>query len=125
MLSLSAPLFHFGKRREALRSARSEFVRAELSVADVVDNITLNESDAWTNMVATRERVDAVRRNLDLAAENLEISTYSYNEGLATILDVLQAQISWLQNYQNAIAALYDYALAVSAYRYVVAEVRW
>ena len=125
MLSFSAPLFYFGKRREALRSARSEFVRAELSVADVVDNITLNESDAWTNMVATRERVDAVRRNLDLAAENLEISTYSYNEGLATILDVLQAQISWLQNYQNAIAALYDYALAVSAYRYVVAEVRW
>ena len=94
-------------------------------MAAVVDDITLNESDAWTNMVATRERVDAVRHNLDLAAENLEISTYSYNEGLATILDVLQAQISWLQNYQNAIAAFYDYALAVSAYRYVVAEVWW
>ena len=119
---MSTPIYHFGERREAMRSARSSQRRSELAVEEVRDRITLGESDAWTNLVSTRERVDAVRRNLSLAAENLDISTYSYHEGLATILDVLQAQLSWLQIYQNAIAALSDYALALSAYRYISAD---
>ena len=67
-------------------------------------------------------RVRAVQRSLDIALENLEMSTYSYSEGMATILDVLQAQISWLQIYSNAISAQYDYAVAVAAYSYVVGE---
>ena len=121
-ISMSTPIYHFGERREAMRSARSVQRRSELKVEEVRDRITLGESDAWTNLVSTRERVDAVRRNLSLAAENLDISTYSYHEGLATILDVLQAQLSWLQIYQNAIAALSDYALALSAYRYISAD---
>ena len=121
-ISMSTPIYHFGERREAMRSARSTQRRSELKVEEVRDRITLGESDAWTNLVSTRERVDAVRRNLSLAAENLDISTYSYHEGLATILDVLQAQLSWLQIYQNAIAALSDYALALSAYRYISAD---
>lgn len=121
-ISMSTPIYHFGERREAMRSARSAQRRSELKVEEVRDRITLGESDAWTNLVSTRERVDAVRRNLSLAAENLDISTYSYHEGLATILDVLQAQLSWLQIYQNAIAALSDYALALSAYRYISAD---
>ena len=64
--------------------------------------------------------MEAVQRNLDIARENLDISTYSYREGVATILDVLQAQISWLQIYENAIAAEYDYAVAIASYRYIV-----
>ncbi len=121
-ISMSTPIYHFGARREAMRSARSDQRRMQLMVEDVQDRITLGECDAWTNLISTRERVDAVRRNLSLATENLDISTYSYHEGLTTILDVLQAQLSWLQIYQNAIAALSDYALAVAAYRYISAD---
>jgi outer membrane protein TolC len=73
-------------------------------------------------MVSTYQRVEAAQRSLDVARENLDISTYSYSEGLATILDVLQAQISWLQIYQNSIAAQYDYAVAIAAYKYIVAD---
>jgi outer membrane protein TolC len=122
VVSMSTPIFHFGERREVVRSARSVLRSAELSVEDVQDEIMLNESDCWTNLLSTKERVEAIGRNLDLATENLEISTYSYGEGLGTILDVLQAQLSWLQIYSNAIAAQYDYAIAIAAYRYVVAR---
>lgn len=122
VVSMSTPIFHFGERREVVRSARSVLRSAELSVEDVRDEITLNESDCWTNLLSTKERVEAIGRNLDLATENLEISTYSYGEGLGTILDVLQAQLSWLQIYSNAIAAQYDYAIAIAAYRYIVAR---
>ena len=122
MLSLSTPIFHFGERREALRSARSGYRSAELMVYNIVDDITLNESNGWTNLESSYQRIGAARRSLEIAKENLDISTYSYREGLVTILDVLQAQLSWLQIYQNAITAQYDYAVAISSYRYIIAE---
>ena len=120
LLSLKLPIFHFMERREALRSAMSSYTYAEVQIADVVDNITLNESNGWANLEYSYKRVKAVAHNLDIARENLEISTYSYREGVVTILDVLQAQLSWLQIYENAIAAEYDYAVAIASYRYIV-----
>jgi outer membrane protein TolC len=121
---MTTPIYHFGERRQAMRSARSNLRRAELLAEDIADEIVLNESNGWTNLVSTLERVEAVRHNLNLATENLEISTYAYGEGLGTILDVLQAQLSWLQIYNNAIAAQYDYALAIAAYQYIIGESR-
>lgn len=120
MVSLNTPIFHFMERRDAIRSAKSSYTSAQLQIAEVVDEIVLNESSGWANLEYTHRRVEAVQRNLDIAQENLDISTYSYNEGVATILDVLQAQISWLQIYENAIAAEYDYAVAIASYRYIV-----
>ena len=122
VIRLQAPIFHFGERRESVRSARSAQRVAEFESNDVADRISLDESNGWTNLLATHARIEATRRNLALARENLEISTYSYREGMATILDVLQAQLSWLQIYENAIAAHYDYALAIAAYRYITAQ---
>ena len=122
LLSLNTPIFHFMERRDAIRSATSSYQRAELAVADVVDNIVLNESNSWANLEYAHRRVEAIQRNLDIVQENLDISTYSYREGVATILDVLQAQISWLQIYENAITAEYDYAVAIASYRYIVGK---
>lgn len=119
MLSFSSPIYHFGERRHAVAAARSDYLREVNAIAAVVDRITLEESDTWTNLCATRDRVATAQRNLSIAEENLSISTYSYREGLASILDVLQAQLSWLQIYTNTLSAQYDYAVAVSAYDYV------
>lgn len=122
VLSFSTPIFHFGERRQAVLSARSRYERSQYALDDLRDNISLEESNGWTNLQSTHARVEAIRRNLDVARENLDISTYSYHEGLATILDVLQAQLSWLQIYTNAIAAQYDYAMAIAAYLYITAN---
>ena len=119
MLSFSSPIYHFGERKHAVAAARSDYLREVNAIAAVADRITLEESDTWTNLCATRDRVATAQRNLSIAEENLSISTYSYREGLASILDVLQAQLSWLQIYTNTLSAQYDYAVAISAYDYV------
>ena len=119
ILSFSSPIYHFGERRHAVAAARSDYLREVNATLAVADRITLEESDTWTNLCATRDRVATAQRNLSIAEENLSISTYSYREGLASILDVLQAQLSWLQIYTNTLSAQYDYAVAISAYDYV------
>lgn len=115
-LSLSVPIFHFRERSHAVRAA-SEIVRqSELQSAALYDTILQEEIDGWTSLMSAHAQMLSSQQSLDLAAENLEISTYSYGEGLTTILDVMQAQISWLQIYTNAITAQFNYAVAVSAY---------
>lgn len=75
-------------------------------------------------MTESRTQIEATAESLRIAGENLEISTYSYNEGLVTVLDVLQAQLNWIQLYTNSITARYDYALAVAAYERITAPVK-
>ena len=121
ILSLSTPIFHFGERREAQNSAEAKYLQQIVLAEQVVDEIRLMEGDAWVNIYNARHRVDVTLESLAIAKENLAMSIYSYGEGMTTILDVLQAQLSWLQISQNAISAYYDYAMAIASYEYVAA----
>lgn len=122
VLSLSVPIFHWGERRRATGAARAAGERSEWSAAALRDDILREEINGWTAVVESRAQVDASAESLRIAGENLDLSTYSYNEGLTTILDVLQAQLSWIQIYSNTITAQYNYAVAVSAYRRITAD---
>jgi outer membrane protein TolC len=122
-ISLSSPIFHFRERRDAMNVARSEQRIAELATEDLIDRLSLDESNGWTNLQNSYSRVKATQRSLAIAEENLEISTYAYNEGSASILDVLQAQMSWLQIYTNTITAQYDYAVAIAAYLMITNQI--
>lgn len=124
ILSFSTPIFHFGERRHAVSAARSDYLRSVVAREDVRDRVTLDESNGWTNLTLSYRRMLTADESLAIARENLAISTYSYTEGLTTILDVLQAQLSWLQIYTNAITAQYDYAVAVAAYEYIACRPR-
>lgn len=121
-LKLSLPIFHWGERRRAVGAARAVQLQTEWNAALLHDDIVLQETNGWTALVQSRAQADASEESLRIAGENLSISTYSYGEGLATILDVLQAQLSWIQLYTNAIRAHYNYAVAVSDYRRITAQ---
>ena len=119
---LSVPIFHWGERRRAVAAARAAQMPTEWRAASLHDDIVREEINGWTMLVQSRAQIDNSEKNLRLASENLSISTYSYREGLATILDVLQAQLSWIQLYTNSIRAYYDYAVALSNYRRITAQ---
>ncbi|WP_300797099.1 TolC family protein, partial [uncultured Alistipes sp.] len=121
-VKLSVPIFHWGERRRAVGAAQSGQRQAEWRAAQLYDEIVLEEMNGWTALVQSRAQVDATEESLRIAGENLSISTYSYGEGLATVLDVLQAQLSWIQLYTNAIRAHYNYAVAVSDYARITAR---
>ncbi len=121
-VQLSLPIFHWGERRRATGAARAVQRQQEWSAAQYYDDIVREEMNGWTALVQSRAQVDATEQSLRIAGENLSISTYSYSEGLATILDVLQAQLSWIQLYTNAIRAHFNYAVAVSDYRRITVQ---
>ncbi|MCM1251085.1 MAG: TolC family protein, partial [Alistipes sp.] len=115
-VKVSVPIFHGGERRRAVGAARALQAESEWNAARLHDDIVREEMNGWTAIVQSRAQVGASEQSLRIAGENLRISTYSYGEGLVTILDVLQAQLSWIQLYTNDITARYNYAVAVSDY---------
>ena len=122
VVGLSVPLFHWGERRSAVAVARSDVRRAENGLEQLRRDAAEQEADGWSAMTSSYSQIQSSLHNLAIAAENLSISTYSYQEGQATVLDVLQAQISWLQLYTNAITARFNYAVAVSDYHRITAQ---
>lgn len=121
-LSIDVPIFHWGARRHAENIARQTLAARREETAALRDRIVRDETDAWSAIGNSRSQTEASMRNLDIARRNLELSTYSYGEGQLTILDVLSAQLSWLQVYENALEAALNYHLAIAEYRRVSAS---
>ncbi len=116
-LRLSVPIFHWGERRHAVAAARADLRSAEYALSQTTDDLTLGISTAWTQILEASIQIDISEANLEVARENLSLNTFSYNEGLLTILDVISAQLSWLQAYTNAITANFNEKVAIAAYR--------
>ena len=121
-VKVSVPLFHWGERRRAVGRRRAAADESAWSAAQLRDDIVREESDGWTAVVVSAAQVEATRESLRIAGENLDLSTYSYGEGMATILDVLQAQLNWIQLYTNSIQAHCDRALARAGYLRITAQ---
>lgn len=121
VVGVSVPVFHWRERRYAVSAARRGVEQTEIALEQLYEDIAREEADGWSALVSSYSQMQSSLKNVDIASENLSISTYSYQEGQATVLDVLQAQLSWIQIYTNAITARYNYAVAWSAYRRITA----
>ncbi len=121
-VSLSIPIYRFGERRKAVAISKSSERQAMMNSGALLDEIIQDESNAWLAVVESRAQIDVATNSLNIASDNLDISTYSYNEGLVSILDLMQAQISWMQIYTNAISSEYNYLVALAYYNRTVAQ---
>ena len=72
---------------------------------------------AWTSLTENTRQISIAEENCKLAEENLDLNTFSYTEGKLTILDVLSAQLTWIQAYTNLIQSYYEQKIALADYR--------
>lgn len=115
--SVSFPLLDWGKRYYAVRTAKVEVNKLNMEKSRITDNINTELSTAWINLNNHYKRIAIARDNFTTATENLELNTLKYNEGQLPILDVLSAQLSWIQAYNATVEAEYNYKVAYSDYK--------
>lgn len=94
----------------------------KLQQSYVADNILEELSAATTKLTETEQQVKTAQENMALAEENLDLVTFSYNEGRASMVDVLSAQLSWTQAQTNLINAHLAAKMAVAEYRKAISE---
>lgn len=121
-VELSMPIFHFGERRKTTALYRTAERVAHINSEILYDKISQDEGDAWVMLVESRAQASAATRSLQIASENLDLSTYSYNEGEVSVVELIQSQISWIDIYTNVINSHYNYMVALSYYRFITCQ---
>ena len=98
-------LFNGLATRGKTESARSELMRAEVLKEDLKHAIALEVETAWRGLSAALDRLKVAERDTAYAAEALAIIKDRYGSGLATNLEVLDAETSDAQTQTRAIEA--------------------
>ena len=121
-LNLNIPIFRWGARFKTNRQQKAYIGIQKLQQSYIADNILEELSAATTKPAETEQQVRTARENTALAEENLDLVTFSYNEGKASMVDVLSAQLSWTQAQTNLINAYLAAKMAMAEYRKVISE---
>ena len=121
-VNVSIPIFRWGARFKTNRQQKAYIGIQKLQQSYVTDNILEELSAATTKLTETEQQVKTARENMILAEENLGLVTFSYNEGKASMADVLSAQLSWTQAHTNLIDAYLAEKMAMAEYWKVVSE---
>ena len=121
-MNVNIPIFRWGARFKANRQQKAYIGIQKLQQSYVTDNINEELSAALTKLTETEHQVTTAQETMELAEENLNLATFSYNEGKASMVDVLSAQLSWTQAHSNLINAHLAAKMAVAEYRKVISE---
>ncbi len=108
-LQLSVPLFGSGERYVRIRRAEVEYNNASNRRQMVSEQLTLQERQARFNLINASEQYELQRDNIEVAKRVYQSTENKFRQGMASALELSQANSSYLQaesNYINALFAL-------------------
>jgi outer membrane protein len=108
-------LFNGLATRSKTESARAELMRAEVLKEDLKHAIALEVETAYRGLSAALDRLKVAERDTAYAAEALAIIKDRYSSGLATNLEVLDAETSNAQAQTRSIEARVGVQIAAAA----------
>ncbi len=117
VVSLKIPLFRWGARFKQHAAQKALYNQALFAFQDKQDQVSKELAAAWTQLNESQRRIDIASKNCKLADENLELNTFSYSEGRLSILDVLSAQLTWIQAYTNLVQSHHQEKIALANYK--------
>lgn len=120
--TLKIPVFHWGARSKEVNSQRAILRSKEYALDQAKDKISQEVANAWTNLSENTKQISLAKEACQIAEENLELNTFSYNEGKLPILDVLSAQLSWIQSYSSLIQTWYQQKAALAQYNKAISH---
>ena len=111
-LSLKIPLFHAFERYNKRQSALLQYKSAQLEMEDSRNLLNIEATYVTNQLKEQLMQIEAARKNVELARENLRIQTDMFHEGMLKLSDLTEAQTMWLKaetDYYEAYASLLSY----------------
>jgi len=119
---LAIPIYYWGKKKEEVFASRQLTEVSMLEMEKTKDMISLEVESSYYNLQQTQSQVDYATSALDNASKNVVVLLDRYYEGLSSVLEVLDAQLSWQKSYLNYIQAKYELNIAYSTYLKAMGE---
>jgi outer membrane protein TolC len=110
-LVLSLPVFDGLKTKSQIAISRSGVRQADVALAAMREAVELEIRSAMLEVAASRERLASQDKNVEMAAEGLKIANDRYVQGVATNLEVMDAQLAFTQAKNYRLQALHDLGL--------------
>jgi len=108
-LSASWNVFDAGVTKSKINQAQSSKSKAELQAEQVADTVEQDVRQSYLGMKEAEKRLQTTEVAANKANEDLYIAQETYNAGIGTNLDVIDAQLAFTQAKTNHVQALYDY----------------
>jgi len=106
---LSIPLFDGGQREGRISEQRSLVRLESIKTRDIEKQIALEVRDALLTLDSTRQQVTVAQEGLRLAFRELHLARQRFAVGVATNIEVTDAQTSVAQARDNLIEALFNF----------------
>ncbi len=119
---ISFDIFDGGANRAAYREAKANQADAEVRQQQLVKDIRAQVEQAYLNLANARERMDASAVSLEAAGKNYLAQKERYAQGLATTLDLLNAEVQNITAQSDSVQARYDYYIALAQLDYAVGK---
>jgi len=119
---LSIPIFHWSQKHKEVFAMRQQTEIAKLQMQETKDHIVLQVESSYYKLQRSQEQLDFAKSSLENAKNNVDVFLDRYNEGLSSVLEVLDAQLGWQQTYRNYIHSKYELNIAYSQYLYALGE---
>lgn len=123
-LNLSIPIFNGFGTRSRVNQATIDLKNTEEDLKDTKLALDLAFENARTQIQNSIITINNQRENVTLAQEVLDNTQNNYQQGLATLTDLLDAENSYIQAQNNFTSALLDYKLAEVQLRKAKGELR-
>ena len=108
-IGLSLPIFDGFEKRSKSRQAKLEIQRTETLLSDKKEKFTADYQNAVTNYLNNKTNVGRQQQNIELAERVYNETALKYREGLATMSNLLQDEMSLNAAQANYLTALYNY----------------
>lgn len=105
-LNLRVPIFAGMSKNAKIKKADIEIKKAAKDESILIQSLTMGYNNARMQLDQNRETIYSQKRNKALAQDVLEVTESNYNEGIATLSDVLNASSSMIQAQMNYVNAL-------------------
>ena len=106
---LGIPLYDGGDTRAKIKEAESDLRSQQITRDQLRQNVSVEVLQALSNINDAQTRAAAAGLGADQAAEALRLANVRYQNGLGTILDVVNAEAQAAQARTNLLNAQYDY----------------
>lgn len=123
--AVKIPIFHWGAKYKNVASQKALWRSSKYDIQRTKDNITQELYSAYTDLVESRKQVFIAEEAVDISNQSLDLNTFSYNEGKLPIVDVLSAQVAWVQASSALIRSWLQEKIAYSDYNKAIGNVNY
>lgn len=108
-VTLSVPVFDGWEKRSKSRQAKIDFRKTEALIEDTHDKFVVDYRNALNNYHNNKTNVERQKQNIELATKVYDETALKYKEGMASMSDLLQDEMSLSSAQSSYLTALYNF----------------